>query len=467
MSDHNAKPSDPTNNSTSNLECGDDPMTGGASSGQDDVESTYELTFILEAEKKGDFHVTVAEVAKLVYSRLGAPPHTLVEYDDTMYKKLTLTLKSTFKLNEFNLRHSLAIRPGLRTKPLYEPIPEKRIHIHWAPRSITNEAIQVVLQKFGDVTEEVGHKKYVAKEDDDDITRMMEGVILPDRECKMIVKVGIPSHIQVGGHKIKILYEGQSRTCSRCYKFWSDCPGKGNSADCKKKDEALRKEKEEKGEKVKPKRTLADHMKKIESKLESKMAAAAKREELGKIDQSKAPRPTSILITNVPVDATLPQIMNLFKKNNTDIDNLDDKLVMDKGKPGTIILKDLDEIDYELVIENINGIYIKNKRLKAVPVQDFTPEKEKPEERENSSENSEDEVQEVEGAAGGVKTPVVKVADKIQQYEETATGSKVYERKTASGNTKMSKKTTRKDSAEGSPELAKNVTQRSRKSARK
>ena len=197
------------------------------------------------------------------------------------------------------------------------------------------------------------------------------------------------------------------------------------------------------------------------------MAAAAKREELGKIDQSKAPRPTSIVITNVPVDATLPQIMNLFKKNNTDIDNLDDKLVMDKGKPGTIILKDLDEIDYELVIENINGIYIKNKRLKAVPVQDFTPEKEKPGEWENSSENSEDEVQEVEGAAGGVKTPVVKVADKIQQYEETATGSKVYERKTASGNTKMSKKTTRKESAEGSPELAKNVTQRSRKSARK
>ena len=161
----------------------------GESSESDDV-GTYNVTFHLEADKRGDIHLNVGEVAKLVYGRLGAPPGSLVEYDDNLYGKLTITLKNSFQLSTINYKHGLSIRPGLRTKPLYEPNPAKKVHIFWAPKSITNLAIEAVLSKFGVIEEGVAHKVYTPKEDDDEVTKMMEGVILPDRDCKMIVKAG-------------------------------------------------------------------------------------------------------------------------------------------------------------------------------------------------------------------------------------------------------------------------------------
>ena len=445
------------------MECGDDLNTEGESSESPETQS---ITFTLEAEKKNDFHVTVPEVAKLVYGRLNAPPKTLVSYDDTMYKKLTIVLKSTFRVDTINYRDGLVIRPGLRTKPLAEKVPEKRVHIFWAPKSITNEAIEKVLHMFGEVTVGVENKVYEAKETDNDVTKMMDGVILPDRQCKMIIRAQIPSHVLVGGVKVKILYEGQSRTCARCFKFWSQCPGKGNSGECKKLQEAAEQEKVDKGETIKKKKTLGDHMKKLESKLEKKMASAKEAEERANIDQSKVPLPTSILIENVPLEVTLPQIINLFKKNNTDLENLTEKIVMDNVKPGTIVLKDLDRIDHELVTENINGVYLSGKRLRAIPLQDVTPEK-----GDGNESEKEEDVEEENPVNKTPKNIVKNLASKFQ--EQTPGGSKVYSRVAADGSEVSVKKTSRDPDSptsevEGSPQAkAKdNVTTRQARSGK-
>ena len=87
----------------------------------------------------------------------------------------------------------------------------------------------------------------------------------------MVVNTPIPSHILIGGVKVKISYQGQARTCGRCYKYWSSCPGGGKAAVCKAKAEAANKEKEEAGGKAVKPITMKQHFKKLEKKLEKKM----------------------------------------------------------------------------------------------------------------------------------------------------------------------------------------------------
>lgn len=40
---------------------------------------------------------------------------------------------------------------------------------------------------FGKVTTDVVNKVYQSKDTDDDVIKMMEGVMIPDRDCKMII----------------------------------------------------------------------------------------------------------------------------------------------------------------------------------------------------------------------------------------------------------------------------------------
>ena len=83
-----------------------------------------------------------------------------------------------------------------------------------------------------------------------------------------------------------------------------------------------------------------------------------------------------IKITGFPKEATLAEICNIFKKNNCDIENLDDKIEITGAKgDGPVLLTELDEIDYELVMEQMDGHFIKGKRLKRQQTIQYTMKK--------------------------------------------------------------------------------------------
>ena len=370
-------------------ECGDpsvhdivtDPPSSyaGAAGG-----GTHKITFTLDADKKNDFHVTGKDVGRLVYSRLDAPPHSLLAYDDVMYRKLTVILKGSVDLGSLNLTQALEIRDGLRTKPIFPPTKEKDVHIYWAPLTLDNTKIETVLLQFGQMVGTLGNigvknKVYHAKEDDDEVTKMMDGVTLTDRICKMVITHSIPSHILVEGIKIKIVYDGQSRTCGRCYKFWSLCPGNGKVEVCRAKAEAENKEKEKKGGKATKAPSMKSNWNKLQKKLEEKMKKGVNTELLnGEFCPGAAPKPTCLRLSSLPVDVTLPELYNVLRSNHCgDIEGLEDKISID-GVPGTADIRELDNIDYELITENIDGVFIRGgKRIKVTPVQECTPEKPK------------------------------------------------------------------------------------------
>ena len=474
-----------TNTPEDNMECGDisteSPATyAGAAGGGNHV-----ITFVLEADKKNDFLVTVPEVAKLVYSRLNAPPKTLISFDDTSYGKLTIVLQGTVDLGQLILTQALTIRDGLRTKPFKREHKEKIVNIFWAPASLSNSKIQETLAKFGEINPHVGveNKIYHAKDDDDDLTKMMDGVILPDREVSMTILAPIPSHIMVEGIKIKVMYEGQARTCARCYRYWGQCPGSGNAAKCREKQEAENKERVDKGEKAKKAPSFKSNWNKLEKSLEQKMKEERKKHG---IEVKNKPTPSMIKITGFPKEATLAEICNLFKKNNCDIENLDDKVEITGAQgDGPVLLTDLDQIDYELVMEQMDGLFIKGKRLKAVAIQDVTPEKDarpdpNPEDQDMSSPSSQDAEAAktpTDTAASGnevQKSLFQSVRDKFQPSKEvlskqTPGGSKLYQRVTKSGTKVETRKTPHSstgDEGSGSPPLSQrgndNVSKRRR-----
>ena len=255
------------------VECGVDavdtniPSTYAGAAGN----GTHKITFTLEADKKNDLYVTVKDVAKLVYGRLAAPPMSLISYDDKMFKKLTITIMSAVDLNKINLTNGLEIREGLQTKPVLPPKKDRDIHIYWAPMELDNDTIEKVLRDLGIVKGGVHNMKYVAKENDDDITKMMDGVVLTDRIASMEIVYSIPSHILVEGVKLKVSYEGQARTCGRCYRLWSNCPGNGKADVCRAKEEAANKEKKDKGEKASKAPTMKANWNKLTKKLEEKI----------------------------------------------------------------------------------------------------------------------------------------------------------------------------------------------------
>ena len=474
----------PDNSENSVLECGDlnngaPNSYAGAAGGNKHV-----LTFHLESDKK-NFFMTVKEIATLVYNRLMAPPKSLHTFDDTAYAKLTVELHGWVDLGELNLTTALQIRDDLKTKPFKREIPEKKVSIYWAPRTLSNEKIQEKLESFGKINCHVGvvNKIYRATEDDDPITAMMDGVTLPDREVYMAVLCPIPSHILVDGIKIKIVYQGQARTCARCFRFWGQCPGKGNSAECKKLMEEENKKKAEKGEKVVKAPSLKKKMSKLEKTLEEKMKIANQKHD---IQVKNKPVPSLILISGLPKEITLPQLMNLFKKNNCIIESLDDKLELKVDSTGNgigqAIMTGLDEIDWELVREQMDGVYIANQRLKVTAVQEVTPKKPEPEPEDDAMQTSPpsspatasppttasppptDPSQAASGSGSFISNLVQKFSG---EPPRTAGGSKIYPRLTESGNVKESRKSTRKSTDdESSPKLGRggdhNVSKRSK-----
>ena len=177
-----------------------------------------------------------------------------------------------------------------------------------------------------------------------------------------------------------------------------------------------------------------------------------------------------------------------------EIQDLENKISLD-GTPGTAIIRDHDRIDFELVTENLDGVFLRNKRFKVTPIQERTPEKAPPSGQQpgsptpapapsqpsssapssqgqsspskvspsNSNSNKDDQ-------KSNPRTPVKSTVQQIMAWfaeKKIGQGSKNYTRVTASGKKILSQKKLRMSSDEDSlsPPSAKREKKRSKKSS--
>ena len=197
------------------------------------AKSMWLLTLNLYREdKSNDFVVSYKEVAELLFKQLGVPNvrGLLHSADTSSYKKIELELDKMVQEGNLNITQSLQVRSGLWTRPIQVPEKDRLVNIKWAPMKMVNADIESVLTEItvrvtNNVFLETGKDKW---------TSYMVGVKTLDRSCKMKVEHNIPSIILVRGTKVSIDYAGQPKTCSRCCKNWSMCPGTGKVERCKK-----------------------------------------------------------------------------------------------------------------------------------------------------------------------------------------------------------------------------------------
>ena len=177
-------------------------------------------------------------------------------------------------------------------------------------------------------------------------------------------------------------------------------------------------------------------------------------------------------MTSLPDDITLPEFINILKSNHCDIADIEEKISFDNNVKGAAVIRGLDPIDYELVQEHIEGVHLRGKRFKVVPVQESTPSK--------STESTDAEMTEPPtGAEAGAASPalslkvsqntvennsisnalgrtppnvgrVESLVNKFKQVEQTEGGSKIYSR-VVNGKTVTSKKKLRMSDSDDSP----------------
>ena len=353
---------------------GDDMVTeeSGGMNYANAAKTTWLLTLNLYREdKSNDFVVSYREVAELVFKRLGVPNERglLHSVDTSSYKKIELELDNQVKEGNLNITQSLQVRSGLWTRPIQAPEKDRLINIKWAPMKMVNADIEAVLKWFGEITVGVTNNVFLDT-GKDDWTSMMIGVKTADRSCKMKVEHNIPSIILIRGTKVRIDYPGQPKTCSRCCKYWSACPGSGKVEKCKKEGG------EEKDVKV--------FFKNLMTRLKRKGGAET---ESDPVVPEFIPNPDMIRFNGFPEDYKVKDFKEWLNANAV---NFLDPMVFKEKKPGVFSIATVETEEGETfkleadeaadIVTRLNGSQFKrsNKRIMVVMMQLTTPEKKKP-----------------------------------------------------------------------------------------
>ena len=334
------------------------------------VKETWFLDITLFREDKAnEFNVSYKECAEFIFKRLGVEQGHLHSVDTSPYKKITLELDNRCVLGNLNLTQSIQIRSGLWTRPLQAPEKDRPVYIKWAPMKMPSADIESVLKWFGTITHEVNHV-VLRDTGHDDWTALMEGVKTAERTCRMKIQHNIPSLILVRGVKVRIDYPGQPKTCTRCLKFWSACPGGGKVEKCKK----------ENGEE----RDIKNVFKNFLNRLKKKQGGEA---EIVPVIPENIPNPDQIKFTGFPEDFKLVDFKLWLDENAV---NFLEPMLFKESKPGVFSISTVEEEGGELlkveadeaaeIVQRLNGIQFEssNKRIMVTMVALTTPEKKKP-----------------------------------------------------------------------------------------
>ena len=338
------------------------------------VRDTYLLDiFLYREDNSKDFQISYKEVSEVVFKRLGVPQGMLRSVDTTPYKKFTIELDNMVQLGNLNITQSLQVRSGLYTRPLQAPEKDREVLINWAPMKIPGKDIESVLKWFGTITVPV-ENVVLRDTGHDDWTSYMDGVITTERRCKMKISTNIPSLIMVRGIKMRCSYPGQPKTCSRCMRYWSSCPGGGKVEKCKK--EAPNDEKD-----------LKTFFKNFMNRLKRKEKGLPEVEATsGPVIPEHIPDPDAVRFTGFPEDVSLEEFKEWLDEKGI---CFLDPMVFKETKPGAFSIATVKFQDGEMhkleaqeaadLVTKLNGITFDktNKRIMVTMMKLTTPEKEK------------------------------------------------------------------------------------------
>ena len=194
----------------------------------------------------------------------------------------------------------------------------------------------------------------------------MNGVKTADRACRMKIRHNIPSMIMIKGVKLRVDYQGQPKTCSRCCKYWGSCPGDGKADKCKKAG----------GEEAKLSKVFKKLIKSL-TKGPSKEATTSK-----PVVPTYIPDPDQVRFSGFPEDMNLKTFKEWLDGNSvTFLDNM----CFQGKKPGTFSIETVEgddgencKIDFaeaEEMVTKLNGHLYQKRTITVTMTQLTTPEK--------------------------------------------------------------------------------------------
>ena len=235
----------------------------------DRVESTmvnhdYKLTiFFRKNNDVQNTNLSQAQKGRLIFKRLNIPRGKCLKCDDSKRDRLTLTVSGSVPTCSLHLTQSFEAKPGLWTKPIAPVIKDKTVFLYWTPDDMSSNDIVEVLENFGTIADAVEYQVYWSREDDDEESKMMDGVQKSDRMVKMKVRKNIPSIILVEGKRIRVHYEGQAKNCPRCLCRLHICPAKGDARKCEEIWNGRHLDTVELADQAKPRGDLEEMMKRV------------------------------------------------------------------------------------------------------------------------------------------------------------------------------------------------------------
>ena len=175
--------------------------------------------------------LTNAEKGRLV-KRLQIPQGKLLSCCDATAGVLVLKVAQDVRKADLNLGNAIAIRTGLRTKPIAPVVKEKLVKLFWTKVDTPDEKIVDALSVFGKFTGNIMYQTFRAGKDATEDERFLDGALKGDRYFYMKIARNIPTYVVIDGKRCKLSYDKQTRTCARCNREWPECPGRGNANAC-------------------------------------------------------------------------------------------------------------------------------------------------------------------------------------------------------------------------------------------
>ena len=318
-------------------------------------------------DKSNDYTTTYKEISDLVFKRLLLPEGKLVSVDSTPFKKIIIEVDGSVDFGELNLTQALEVRKGLKTRPLQSPDTDREVRINRAPMNMDNAEIAKVLGLFGDITSGIRHVMLESEGAEPGSWQfLMKGVKTAERTLRMKIKVNIPSYIMVLGQKLKCDYPGQPKTCPRCHRYWSTCPGSGKVDKCKKAGQ------EEKDIKV--------TFKQLVNRLKKK-GAVPDVETSAPLVAKRIPNPDQITFSGLPDDMNMDGFCEWLDSNGV---TFLASMCFKGSKPGTFVITSyeedgeviqLDAKEAEQLVTKLHGVELNKKRVLVQMEQLSTPTK--------------------------------------------------------------------------------------------
>ena len=197
---------------------------------------------LFKTDHRATFGLEGEEIAGLI-AGLGIPSNMVLSFDDSQKqnKKLMLEVDEALDMSEVRLHEAIIVKPGLRTRPLKEHAFKTYMNVFKIGVRDSDKSIMDLLSSFGDVIG-IQYQKLSIKANSSERLKKLQNVRTENRIVLMRLKKFLPTFGWLEdkdgkGTKIKFTYNGQIKTCPRCWETVDACPGQGDRDLCARRME--------------------------------------------------------------------------------------------------------------------------------------------------------------------------------------------------------------------------------------